>query len=122
MHDARARLCRFRVRTFRRRLDQRLDQLMPETHDFVLTHIAPDHPIRQPRLKRLIDDAPFGAKICLAVCHELRERDDLRHAAPPRFPSADRSNTISRGRLALNLPNALASITAILLENAWSVR
>ena len=50
------------LRTFGGRRDQRLDELVPETDDFVRTHVAADHSVRQPRLERLVDDAPPAAK------------------------------------------------------------
>src|ERR1700724_1217954 len=45
MHDPRTRLGRRRVRTFRWRRDQRLDELVAETDNLVGSHVAADHAV-----------------------------------------------------------------------------
>ena len=82
MHNARARLCGFRVRAFGWRRNQRLDELVPKTNDLFAAHIAADHALGQPQLERLIDDAAVGSEIDLAKSHEVVERHIFGHAAP----------------------------------------
>ena len=88
--DAWYRLCRFRPRT----LGRRLDRFMPETPDFIRTHVTADHPVRQTRPERLADDAPFGTEIDFAAFHELRERQGFRHASPASLQHTDQRSDI----------------------------
>ena len=72
VHDPRPGLCGRRVRAFGWRRDQRLDVLVSEADDLIGPHVAADHPVRQARLKRLIDDAAAPCEIGLAARHEFR--------------------------------------------------
>ena len=71
MHDARPRLRLGRVRAFRRRRNQRLDELMTEADDLVARHVAADHAFGQPRLERLVDDAAGIVEVGLAASQEV---------------------------------------------------
>ena len=101
----------------RRRLNEGLDELMAETDDTVGAHIAADHPVRQARLKRLIDNAAIGREVGLATLHEFRQRNFLRHASPLRLQRAHH-----RPVDPFNLPHSLASVAAILLRHPRACR
>ena len=114
---ARTRLGGGGVRAFGRRRNQRFDQLVAETDDLVDTHIAADHPVRQPRLKRLIDDASVGCKIGLAAGHELDKRHFFGHATPAGMQNANHARAAGRPRNQFDLLNPLAAIAPVLLED-----
>src|SRR6202011_5783351 len=122
VHDARTRQRRWGVRAFRRRRDQRLDELVSEADDLVGTHVAADHAIRQARLKRLIHDTSVAREIGLAACHELPKRHFFEHAPAARLQNAHDARLAGWSRNQFDLPNALAAITAVLFENARACR
>jgi len=118
MHDPRARLCRFRVRTFRRRWDQRLDKLMSEADDLVRAHVATDHAVGQPGLEWLIDDTALVREIGFAPVHEIAELHMLGHAATGRMQHLN-GFAASRGfGCELDLPHAFAAVASVLFEHS----
>ena len=123
VHDARARLRRRRVRTFGRRRNQRLDELVAEADDLVDAHVAADHAVGQARLKRLIDDAAVGGEIRLAARHEIAASGIVfGHAAPARLQHANDARRAGRLGRQLDLPDALTAIAAVLLEDTRARR
>src|SRR5450631_4642904 len=115
MHDARARLCRFRVRTFGRRRDQSLDELVPEADDLLRAHVAADHAVWQPDLERLIDEATV-CEIRFAQSHEIAEAHIPGDAAAGRVQHPD-GCAVLPGEF--DLPHSLATVVAVLLEDPW---
>jgi hypothetical protein len=118
VHDARARLCGFRVRTFGRRRDQSPDRLLPEADHLVRAHVAADHAVRQPDLKRLIHDATIVRQIRFAPAHEIAERHLLRDAASGRVQHPHDCAVPPRFGYELDFPHALATVAAVLLEDS----
>ena len=121
MHDPRAWLRRWRVRTFRRRRDQRLDELVSEADDLVLAHVATDHAVGQPWLERLIDDASFIREIRFALSHELAERHGPRARCRGARAESEQCGVLCIGQQ-FDLPHALPAIAAVLLEYARACR
>jgi hypothetical protein len=122
MHDARAWLCRFRVRTFAWWRNQRFDKLVPETESLVRAHVATDHTVPQPRLERLIDNAPFARKIRFALFHELAQRRVLGHAAAARVQHPYDCRVLRGCGYQLDLPHSLTAIAAVLFEDPRTCR
>ena len=96
---------------------QRLDELVSEADDLIGPHVAADHAVGQARLKRLIDDASVGGKIGRAARHELRKRHFLGHASPLRMQNAHYTRPARRLGNKFDLPNSLAAIAPVLLED-----
>jgi hypothetical protein len=95
-----------------------------ESDDFVSCQIAADHPLRQARLERLIDDAAATYEIDLAAAHESAERNLFRNTAALGVKDPDR-DVRSRGTnlvSELYLSDALASIATVLLQDARAAR
>src|SRR6516165_880957 len=115
-------LCGRGVRALGRRWYQRLYELVPEAHHLVGTHVATDHAFAQARLKRLVHDASIGGEIGLAACHELRKWHFFRHA--PSLCMQHAYDTCVTGQLGsqFDLPNALPTITPVLLEDTRAGR
>src|SRR6516164_5605168 len=109
MHDARTRLGGFRIGAFRRRRDQRLDQLMSEADDLVGTHVTADHTLRQSSLEWLIDDAAVGGEVFLAAAHEVGEQHALGQGAAAGMKNADQHQLVFGTGYELDLPYALAA-------------
>src|ERR1700722_10236158 len=122
MHDARAWLRRFRLGTFGRRRDQSLYELAPEADDLVSAHVAADHAVGQPGLERLIDDAALVGEIRFAQSHEIAERHLPRDAASRRVQYPNDCAVLCRLGCDLDFPHSLATVTAVLFEDAWSRR
>src|SRR6266702_4582400 len=118
MHDPWAWLRFRRVRGFRRRWDKGLDPLLTNARDLGAAHVAPDHSVGQAGLKRLVDDAATPAEIRLASRNEGFERHVLGHTAALRV---EHTNHGVRVRQGLDLPNALASVAAILLQHPRAI-
>src|SRR5258708_25285988 len=95
---------------------------MPETDNLVCAHIAADHAVRQPRLKRLVNDAPLGGEIALASVHEFAEGQNLRHAAAACVQYPNDRVLARRWGHELDFPHALAAVAAVLLEYARAGR
>ena len=96
---------------------QRLDELVSEANDLISSHVASYHSIGQTRLKRLIDDAPAPGEIGLAACHEFQKRQILRDATPLGMQDAHGVRRAGSRRHLLDLPNSLATIAAVLLDD-----
>ena len=58
---------------------------MSEADDFVGSHVATDHAVRQPLLKRLIDDAATIGEVAAAARQEFCERNGFRLTAASCF-------------------------------------
>ena len=101
------------------RRQQRGDELVPEAHDLVRAHVAADHPVGEPRLERLVDDAPAVFEIPSAAHQKIIEHDSAWLAAATRLQHRHGA----AGRAGFDLPNALTAIAAnggaalALLEN-----
>src|SRR4051794_33291985 len=114
MHDAWPRLRGRRIRSFRRRLDQRLDVLMTEPRDPLTGHVTTDHAVRQTRLKRLVDDASAPAEIALAAGHEGGERQLFGDAAAQ---CMQHTCLVGFAVDEFDFPYALAVIATVLLQH-----
>src|ERR1700748_2856864 len=95
---------------------------MAESDDLVGTHVAADHPVRQADLKGLIDNAAAPTEIGFTTRHEIFERQGLRHTATARLQHCNSRRGADALLEPFDLPDALAGIAAILLENARSRR
>jgi len=62
VHDPRSRPGGLGFRSFGRRRDERLDQLMAKPHDLVGADVATDHAVGQTRLKWLIHNTSAGVE------------------------------------------------------------
>jgi hypothetical protein len=92
---------------------------MTKADHLVLRQVATDHPVWQTGLKWLINDPPVTRKIDLATGHESPQRKLLWNAAALSMKNSD---SRVRPRIGpdfgkLYLPDALACIATILLEN-----
>ena len=94
MHNTWAWLCALRVRAFRRRRDQRFDELVTETDDLVRAHVAADHAVAQPRLEWLIENAPVIGEIRDAASHEIAEQHLFGYAAATRMQHANECHVV----------------------------
>src|SRR5215218_2019469 len=90
---------------------------MPEACDLRSAHVAPDHPVGQARLECLINNAAAPPEIRLAASDEVVERHVLGSATALRLQYAHCRVRIRQG---LHLPDALTSVPAVLLEDAWA--
>src|SRR6185437_9190585 len=82
-------------------------------------HVAADHPFGQARLECLIDDATAPAEIWFAASNESLKWHLLRSTAALGVKHPDRHVHV---RHRFHLPDALASVPAVLLEDAWARR
>src|ERR1700689_5336590 len=87
---------------------------MTEAHDPICAHITTDHPVRQARMKRLIDDASVRGEVLFTLSHKCIEREFFWHAAALRF-QGDYGGS-ARPFHPLNFPDTLSGIAVILLE------
>src|ERR1700730_4161412 len=122
MHDTWTRLRGWGVRAFRRRRYQRLDELVTEADNLFGAHVAADHTVRQARLKWLVHDTPVRREIALAARHEVRKRYFFRHAAPACMQDAHDTRLAGRPGNQFDLPNTLAAIASVLLEDTRACR
>src|ERR1700741_952005 len=120
VHDPRPGLGRRRIRPLRRRLDQRLDILVPEAGDVVPAHIAADHAVGQARLKRLIDDGAAPAEATFATAHKAVERQLFGHTAALRMQYTYKNVSGDCLTDKLHLPDPLPAIAAVLLQHPWA--
>src|SRR5438477_12619264 len=122
MHDTWTRLRAWGIRAFRRRRYQRLDELVTEANNLIDAHVTADHAVRKARLKRLIDDTSVVCEIWLAACHELPKRHFFGHAPAARMQDSYDARLACRPGNHFDLPNPLAAIAPVLLEDTRACR
>ena len=76
---------------------------------------VPLSPTPQTRLERLIHDAAFSGEIVLAAPHKVAKWNGFRNAAPPCMQDASDRGLAGAPRYKFDLPDALASVAAVLL-------
>ena len=74
-------------------------------------------PVGQARLKRLIDDASVVCEVGLAACHELHQRQFFGQTPAERVQDAHDTRRAGWLGNQLYLPNPLATIAPVLLED-----